>query len=51
LQLYDLTKDPHEENNVAEDFPEVVAELESLMQVANKPSPIDKFNFSPPVGE
>jgi len=51
LELYDLSKDPLEESNVAYRFPEVIAELESLMREANTPSPIEKFNFSPPSGE
>ena len=51
LELYDLSKDPYEKTNVANRFPDVIAELETLMQEANTISPIEKFNFSPPSGE
>lgn len=49
LQLFDLSKDLGETNDIADKHPEIVAELEALMRGANKPSPIEKFNFSPPL--
>jgi arylsulfatase A len=45
LELYDLTKDPGETNNVAVQNQEVVRELDRLIKSARTVSPIDKFNF------
>ncbi len=38
LELYDLSQDIGEENNIADEFPEKVRELDSLMKVARTPS-------------
>tara|TARA_Y100000588_G_scaffold391947_1_gene502155 strand:+ start:2480 stop:3874 length:1395 start_codon:yes stop_codon:yes gene_type:complete len=38
LQLYDLSKDISESNNVADENPQIVAELESLLKTARSPS-------------
>ncbi len=38
LELYDLSNDLGEENNLAEQYPEKVKELEGLMQAAHTPS-------------
>lgn len=43
LELYDLSKDPSEENNLAEANPEVVTEMDSLMKAAHTPNPIFTF--------
>lgn len=43
LELYDLSKDIHEDNNLAKQYPEKVIELEKLMDQARTPSPV--FNF------
>lgn len=48
LELYDLSKDLGETTDLASFFPGLVADLEFLMATANTPSPIEKFNFSPP---
>jgi arylsulfatase A-like enzyme len=45
LELYDLSKDPSEKNNVAAQNPEVVRELDQLIKGARTVSPINKFNF------
>jgi arylsulfatase A-like enzyme len=45
LELYDLSKDPGEKNNVAAGNAEVVRELDELIKGARTVSPIDKFNF------
>ena len=45
LELYDLSKDPSETNNVATQNQEVVRELDQLIKGARTVSPIDKFNF------
>jgi arylsulfatase A-like enzyme len=45
LELYDLSKDPGEKNNVAAQNEEVIRELDRLIKGARTVSPIDKFNF------
>lgn len=46
MLLFDLSKDTHEDNNVAAEHPEVVAELEKIMKSARTESKI--FNFGSP---
>lgn len=43
LELYDLSRDMGEENNVAKQHPEVVAELDSLLQRARTDSEVFSF--------
>lgn len=43
MLLYDLSKDIHEDNNIADQHPEIVAELEKIMKDARVESKI--FNF------
>ena len=45
LELYDLSKDPGEKNNIAEKHPEIVRELDALLKGARTVSPVEKFNF------
>ncbi|EMI56300.1 arylsulfatase [Rhodopirellula sallentina] len=45
VELYDLSKDPAEKNNVASQYPEIAAELTELIKSARTESPIPKFNF------
>jgi arylsulfatase A-like enzyme len=45
IELYDLSNDPGEENNVASDHPEVVTELTELLKSARTTNPNPKFNF------
>lgn len=45
LELYDLSKDPGEARNVAAQHPEIVRELDKVIQGARTVSPIEKFNF------
>jgi len=45
LELYDLSKDPGEANNIAKKHPEVVAELDKLIKGARTPSPNAMWNF------
>ena len=46
IELYDLSKDIGEENNLAADFPDVVAEMESILERARTPSEVFKFGKS-----
>jgi len=46
IELYDLEKDPSEENNLASQYPEIVEEITVLMQKARTPS--DIFQFEAP---
>ncbi|MDZ8118392.1 arylsulfatase [Pontiella agarivorans] len=46
LELYDLEKDPGETRNLAKEYPEVVDELNMLIQKSRKPSHLDKWNFN-----
>ncbi len=43
IELYDLEKDPSEENNLASQYPEIVEEITLLMQKARTPSEIFQF--------
>ncbi len=43
LELYNLESDPFEENNVAEEHPDLVESLASMMDEEREPSA--KFNF------
>ncbi|WKN44668.1 arylsulfatase [Tunicatimonas pelagia] len=44
LELYDLSQDIGEENNVASEHPEVVAEMEEVLKNARTPSPVFTFD-------
>ncbi|MBN3521994.1 arylsulfatase [Algoriphagus lutimaris] len=43
LELYDLSKDPGETNNIANEFPEKAQELQSLMSSSHIQNPIFSF--------
>ncbi|MCK5835042.1 MAG: arylsulfatase [Lentisphaeria bacterium] len=43
FELYNLQNDPEEKHNIAQQYPEVVADLEKLMTEAHIPSPIFKL--------
>jgi len=43
FELYDLSKDIHEDNDVSAQFPEVAKEMKNLMDKARTESPIFKF--------
>ena len=45
-ELYDLSKDVGETNNVAGYFPEVVNELSKLAENSIEPSPLETFRFN-----
>ncbi|MDA3925735.1 MAG: hypothetical protein PF904_13635 [Kiritimatiellae bacterium] len=48
LELYDLTNDPAEKNNVAAQYPEIVKEMNSNIREARIASHSPKFNFPSP---
>jgi len=41
--LYNIAEDPHEDNNVAAQYPEKVEELKAIMDREHEPSSL--FNF------
>ena len=43
IQLYDLSSDPSESRNIADQHPEIVAQMDSIMNVAHVPSEIFPF--------
>ena len=45
LELYDLSTDPSESRNIADQNPEIVRELNKLLKSARTVSPIERFNF------
>ncbi len=45
LELYDLSVDPGEEENIARAHPEIVARLDQFIKSARTESPVKKFNF------
>ncbi|CAA6692399.1 MULTISPECIES: arylsulfatase [unclassified Lentimonas] len=47
LELYDLDNDPGETVNLANKFPEIVAELDYLMSEARTDARLEKWNFKP----
>lgn len=47
IQLYDLTSDIHEEVNVADDFPDIVADMAKLMDEAHTPSSLWQVKGKP----
>ncbi len=44
-ELYDISTDPRESNNLAADYPEIVRELEAIMRREHKTSPIERFQM------
>jgi arylsulfatase A-like enzyme len=43
LELYDLSKDIHEDNNIAAEHPLIVEQIETIMNTARTDSPLFKF--------
>jgi hypothetical protein len=39
MELYDITADPGESNNVADAHPDVVEQMAAIMEAAHTPSP------------
>ncbi len=46
IELYDLTEDIREENNLAADFPDVVIEMEAIMTREHTISPFERFRLA-----
>ena len=46
IELYDLETDIQEQNNLATDYPDLVAQMERIIRESHKPAAIEKFNFS-----
>lgn len=44
LELYNLVDDPSEEQDVASEHPEIVAEMEEILRTARTPSPVFTFD-------
>ncbi len=44
IELYDLTKDIGEKNNIAAQFPEIVSKMEAILKKARTPSDVFKFS-------
>ena len=45
LELYNLTMDPIESNDVADKYPEIVAQIEAIMKREHTPAEIDEFKM------
>ena len=43
IELYDLSKDIGEENNIASKHPQIVEKMESAMKESHRPNPIFPF--------
>lgn len=46
FELYDLSKDLQEKNNIASQYPQIVSELNKIMDEAHVPSPIWNFGLN-----
>ena len=45
IELFDLVKDIKEETNIADQFPEIVKRIESIMEMEHTPSSLPKFKM------
>lgn len=45
MELYDLSKDPGESQNLASEYPEIVQEIEAIMKQARTPSEVFRFGL------
>lgn len=46
VELYDLNKDTLESNNIADQYPEIVLQIEQIMKEQHEPSANDRFKMS-----
>ncbi|MCF8223984.1 MAG: arylsulfatase [Bacteroidales bacterium] len=45
IELYDLETDPVESDNLAGDYPQLVAKMDSIMSAAHSPAELERFRF------
>ncbi|MEL7159209.1 MAG: arylsulfatase [Bacteroidota bacterium] len=45
VQLYDLSADIREENDVSGEYPEILAEMEAILEAEHRPSSFERFRF------
>jgi arylsulfatase len=45
MQLYHLETDQREENNLASEYPELIAEMEEIMKKEHKPATLERFRM------
>lgn len=45
IELYDLESDPQEQNNVASQYPEIVAQIQEIMKREHQTPTVDKFKL------
>lgn len=45
LELYDLSTDPQELNDIASEHPEIVAQMEQVMRKEHRPAELEKFKM------
>lgn len=45
IELYDLSTDPSEENNIVDEHPEIVTQIEQIMKEERTPSEVFRFEF------
>ncbi|WP_246581395.1 arylsulfatase [Echinicola shivajiensis] len=45
IELYDLEKDPQEQNNISKEFPKITSKIAAIMQQAHTPAATEKFQF------
>jgi len=46
IELYDLESDVSEQNDVADQYPEIVSRLNDIMKIEHQPSTNQKFQFA-----
>ena len=46
IALFDLSKDPRENNDISDKHPEKVSEMEAIMREAHSDPIIDEFNLN-----
>ena len=46
LQLFNLENDPREQNDVAEQYPAIVKQIEGIMKEAHVPATIERFRIA-----
>jgi len=47
IELYDMENDIREEHDVAEQYPEIVKQMETIMRKEHTPSTVERFKLKP----